>query len=388
MDKQTNSPSLFRRLVTFLITAALVLGAVFLVANWQNLNIDSIRRWWAYRSLARGESGQVESFSYDGGVSSRFGRVGDDLLVCSAGGITLYSPSGTVYAQQACSMANPILSASGKAAVVYDAGGSSLYVIRDRAVAFVYTAKSGCPILSASLSAQGLLTVVTQTGGSKSSVTVYGSDFQPKFGVELSSRLVTDAILSPDGSTLALATAGQTNGIYDSRIAFYSLSRQAEQHEPDYVFSLGGDPVLKLSWPSGALRVLDESALTFVNPDGTQAGRYEFSWRCLKGFSLDGESACALLLGKARAGTDAQLITVDLTGQELGQMDVDRQVLSLSCAGRYLSVLFADSFAIYSDDLKPYHTTEDVRTARKALQREDGSALLISNESVRLYLPE
>ena len=42
MDKTKHS--LPRRVLTFLLTAVLVLGSVFLVANWQKLNFDFIRR--------------------------------------------------------------------------------------------------------------------------------------------------------------------------------------------------------------------------------------------------------------------------------------------------------------------------------------------------------
>lgn len=387
MDKSAKK-NLLLRVLAFLVTAALILGAVFLVANWQKLNFDYLRRWWAYRSLDRNEQGEVESYSYAGGINSAFGRVGDDLLVCSSGSIHLYSPSGTAYVEQTCSMSTPILSTAGNAGLVYDAGGSTLYVFRDRALAFTFTSQEGYSILAASLSAQGRLTVVTQASGVKGSVKVYDSSFELVFGVDLSSRFVTDAILSPDGTTLALATAGQTGGIYDSQISFYSLSRSEGEHAPDAVCSLGSNTVLKLSWPSQPLRVLGEEALIFVNADGTQAGSYSYDWRYLKGYSLDGEASCALLLGRARAGTAADLVTVDLSGQETASLLMEQQVLSLSASGRYLSVLTVDGLTIYQDALTVYHTTEDLSGARKVLQRSDGSVTLIAPDAARLYLPD
>lgn len=387
MDKD-GKKSLLPRILAFLVTAALILGAVFLVSNWRQLNFDAIRRWWAYRSLQRNEAGQVESYSYDGGVNSSFGRLGDDLLVCSAGGIRLYSPSGSVYVEQLCTFSNPVLSVGGGAGLVYDAGGSTLYVFRDRKLAFTFTSQEGYSILSASLNAQGRLTVVTQASGVKGSVKVYDNAFELVFGVDLSSRFITDALLSPDGATLALATSGQTGGIYDSQILFYAVSRSAGDHDPDAVCSLGNNVVLKLNWPSQPLRVLGEESLSFVNTDGTLAGSYSFDWRYLKGFSLEGDSFCTLLLGKARAGTTADLVTVDLTGQETASLPMEQQILSLSAAGRYLSVLTVDELTIYRDGLETYYTSEEVQGVRKLLQRPDGSVTLISAEATRLCLPD
>ena len=85
--KEKRNP--FLRFLAFLVTLALVLGAVFLVANWQKLNFDAVKRYFTYRSLVKNESGQAESYSYDGGISSSFARLGDDLLVCSASGIQI-----------------------------------------------------------------------------------------------------------------------------------------------------------------------------------------------------------------------------------------------------------------------------------------------------------
>jgi len=388
-SQDKKGPGLIRRALTFLLTAALVLGAVFLVANWQKLNFDSVRRYFTYRSLERDESGQASSFLYSGGSSSSFLPLGEDLLVYSPGSVRLYSATGGVYFDENHTLTNPVLSAGGSAGLVYDMGGEVLLVYRDREQVFSLTPEKGHSILSASLSAQGLLTVVTQASGVKGVVTVYDSGFQPKMTVSLSSRFITDALLSPDGSVLALATAGQSGGVFDSQIAFYRLDRPAGSSEPDATCSLGNDVVLGLAWPSGPLRVLGEGKLSFVETTGAQAGSFSYGGRYLKGYSLDGEGSCALLLGKYRAGSATELVTVDTAGSQMATLVPGDQVLSLSTAGRYLSVLTANSLTIYSGSFEePYHILTELQGARKVLQRGDGSVLLISEESARLYLPD
>lgn len=388
MDKEEKRPSRLRRVLAFLLTAALVLGSVFLVANWQKLNFDFIRRYFAYHSLKRNEHGQVESFSYDGGLNSSFIRVGGDLLVCSAGGVRLYSESGAAYVDQVCALANPVLASSGDTALVYDAGGRDLFVYKDHALAFSLNASEGHTLLAASLSAQGRLVTVTQQSGVKGSVTVYDESFQPSWGVNLSSRFVTDAILSPDGNTLAVLTAGQTAGVYDSQISLYSQNHAAGDSTPDAVCSLGNNAALKVAWPSGPLRVLGETALCYVGADGTLSGSYAYAFRYLKGFSLEGDGFSTLLLGKYRAGTEAELVTVGTDGEVIASLPLDQQILSLSSAGRYLSILTADGLSTYTSDLKLYHSSADLPGTRKILQRPDGTVTLLGDENARLYLPD
>ena len=274
MEEQKKNP--FLRVLAFLLTAVLLLGTVFLIANWQKLNFDFIRRWYAYRSLAKNESGQVESYRYIGGVHSSFVQLGDDLLVCSESGVRLYSPAGTAYVDQASALSHPFVATGGSAALVYDAGGSDLFVYQDREQVFSYTAEGGHSILYASLSAQGQLVLVTQASGLKGEVTVYDSAFEPLFGLKISSRFITGAELSPDGRTLALATSGQNGGIYDSQIAFYGFPRAPEDTEPDAVCSLGNNTTLGLNWAAEPLRVLGENALSFVSSDGSLDGSYSY----------------------------------------------------------------------------------------------------------------
>ena len=150
--------------------------------------------------------------------------------------------------------------------------------------------------------------------------------------------------------------------------------------------SLGNNTILRLSWTGGPLRVLGENALCFVDESGTLAGSYSYGQRVLKGYSLDGD-ACALLLGKYRAGTSADLVMVDAAGEELASRSMEEQVLSMSSAGKYLSVLTADGLTIYTGALEPYHTAAGLQGARRVLQRADGSVTLISPETARLYLP-
>ena len=162
--------------------------------------------------------------------------------------------------------------------------------------------------------------------------------------------------------------------------------RAPEDTEPDAVCSLGNNTTLGLNWAAEPLRVLGENALSFVSSDGSLDGSYSYGRRVLKGFSLEGDS-CTLLLGKYRAGTSADLVMVGASGKELASQDMDQQVLSMSSAGRYLSVLTADGLTIYSGTLDLYHSTTNLQGARRVLQRRDGSVTLISGETARLYLP-
>lgn len=380
-------PNLFVRFLAFLVTLALMVGAVVLVVNYDKLNFDSIKRWFAYRNLDRSESGQSESFTFEGSDSSQFAVLDGNLLVCSGKDIRLYSGSEQVNLDQTVSMQNPVVDTVGNAALVYDTGGQSLFVYRDQAEAFSLSLEEDQQLLAASMNAQGWLVVVSQESGYKGIVTVYDNTFSPQIQLHLSSRFVMDAVLSPDSKSVALLTLGLSENAFESRIDFYQLNRTEEETEPDWTCPVGGDVILSMRWDNRGIWALGETSLSILSSDGEVTGSCNYGDLYLKGFSLDGDGTAVLLLGKFRAGTSAELWVVTPDGQTQTRLSIEEQVLSLSAAGRYIALLTADRLDIYNQDLEIYSTLEGTQGAQTVLQQSDGSAMLIDSTTARLYVP-
>ena len=376
-------PSLLFRLLAFLLTLALLLGAVAAVVYRDRLNFDGIRRWFLYRSLERSDSGQASSFRYESSGREGFSAVGNDLLVWSSAGARLYSTGGVEYFSDPLSLTAPMADARGDAAVVYDAGGHVLRVYRDREILFSLDTGAGAEILSARMGPGGMWTLVAPETGFKGVVTVYDGD-TPLTGVRISSRFVMDGILSDGGETVAVLTIGQEGSAFESTLDLYSVQ---EGEAPFASVSLGNNAVLELAASGGSFWALGESALDIVSQDGASSASYSYGGEHLKDFSLGGDGCAALLLGKYRAGSAASLVTVDAAGTVLGALDLEEQVLDLSAAGRYVGVLTASGLTLYTQDLEVYQVLEDTMGARNVVLREDGTAFLVGNETARLYVP-
>ena len=345
-------PNIVVRLLAFLLTLALVLGAVALVAFRDKINLDSLKRYITYRTLETGDDRQPTSFRLESGGKGGCLGVGDDLLVYSASGARLFSVSGVEYLTESVLLTTPVADGAGSAAVVYDAGGYALRVLSDRSTVLETSAAQGHEILSARLNAAGRLTVTSREPGYKGSVTVY--------------------------------TAGQTDDAFDSALALYHL----DEDTPYASCSLGGSAVLDLKYDADSFWALGDEALSIVQLDGSLAGQYDYGGRYLKAFSLGGDRSATLLLGKYRAGSGATLLTVDAAGQELAALELDDQVLDLDAAGRYVAVLTAGRLDLYTRDLELYASLDTTGGARDVVLRSDGTAWLITGETARLFIPE
>ncbi len=386
-----------RRIIVFLVLLVAVLGAVSAVVFRDSLNLDSIKRWFHYRSLVLSDSGQAESFLYGGDLSDTFAILDGDLLVCSPNNISLYSGSGTCYVDQSVTMDTPVVDTNGSLAVVYDAGGCSLYILGQREL--IWSAadlqdilsdgserSDSFAILSARLNRSGQLTVVTQSGGYRGVVTLFDSSYQRMVDVNLSSAYVMDAALSDNGRDLAIVTIGQDNGAFATTLSLYALNTTAAgAFTPDHTLSLGACVVLDTNYTSTEVWALGNRGLDIVTGDGS-ATHVDWSDRYLKRYTLSGDGLAVALLGKYRAGSQAELWVVDQQGQ-CNTLELNEQVLAVSAAGRYIAVLTGDRLDIYTADLTLYSSLDGTQGARNVLLMSDGSAILISAESAGFYVP-
>lgn len=383
-EKKRKKPRFITRLLLFLLALILLLAAVTAVVFRDRLNVDNIKRWFHYRSLVLSDSGQAESFPYDGDLTDTFASLDGDLLVCSRNAISLYSGSGTRYVSQSVSMDNPVVDTNGSLAVVYDAGGDELYVLGQRQL--VWTAEGLESILSAHLNRNGQLTVVTQSGGYRGKVTVYDTTYQPMVSVNLSSAFVMDAALSDDGKTLSILTVGQEDGTFSSTLSLYTLNTAGSgDFIPDLTSSLEGNVIIATRHTADYVWSLGDQGLDITDHKG---GTLSIDWsnRYLKRYTLDGDNFAAALLGLYRAGSQAELCTVDGDGHRR-TVEYSEQVLSLAAAGRYVAVLTGDRLDIYTSDLTLYDSLEGTQGARTVLLMDDGSAILISADTASFYVP-
>lgn len=378
------------RLVLFLVALAMVLGAVSLVLFRDKLNMDTLRRWFTYRSLSLSDSGQAESFRYSGTVNDVFADLNGDLLVCTGNAISLYSGSGTQYIDKQVSMAAPAVDVCGSSAVVYDAGGSELYVFRQRTPAFSLNCEGS--LLSAHLNNAGYLTVVSQESGYRGVVSVYDRQGNTKASLRLSSAYIMEAVLADDCSTLSVITIGQESGSFISILSVYDLSSIPMDEtiydvSPSATTQLGNSVILALRQMDNSVFALGDRGAHILDSSATLAGSVDWSDLYLKNYSLTGDGFAVALLGKYRAGSQSILYTIDDKGILTGTLALEEQILSLSSAGQYFAVLTADRLDIYTNTMELYSSLSGTQGARKVLLRADGSAMLISADSARLYVP-
>ena len=370
-----------RGFLLFLLTLVAVLGVVMFAAYRDGTGFDVLRRYLNYGGAEKAGSEAV--YNFDASSSNRFAVLGDRLVVLSDTRLRVLNASGGEVWSTAVSMTAPALESGGGKAVAYDVGGTALYVVDQNGEVFSLTATEEEPLISASLNEEGWLAVTAKMKGYKGCVRVYDSDMEEVFRFRSSRRFLTDAWVAGKGEALAAVTLGQENGTFVSNVVLYRLTEE----EPYGNYDITDGLVADIGWVDGKFAAVSDTSLTFADIKGELEGSFGYKGAHLREYDLHGDGFAAVLLNRYQSGSVGRLVTVGADGTELGSLEVSEEVQEISAAGRYLAVLYLDRLVIYNQALETYASLKGTESARGVLMRTDGSALLLSSESAKLFLP-
>lgn len=392
-DGEENEPKKSRKrrgFGVFFLTLVIVLLVVLAAAYRDGTGLDALHRYFSYGSSEKVGGDTV--YDYDASSKNHFAALGDRLVVLSDISLKILDQDGGEVWSTPVNMAAPALSQGGGKVVAYDVGGTELYVLdqdgevilRDQNGEEVTEAASETePLISAALNENGWLAVTTKKKNYKGWVDVYDNSMERVFVFRSSVRFVEDAYVTNDGGYLAAVTLGQENSVFVSNIVLYDLTKE----DPVADYDISDGLVIAIGQQDGKLVTVSDNCLTFANTKGEVSAAYSYQGAYLREYDISGDGFTTLLLNRYQSGSVGRLVTVDTDGEELGSLDVNGEIQSISAAGRYLAVQYIDSLVVYNQALEVYASLKGTDDAKEALMRPDGSVLLLSSESASLFLP-
>ena len=373
---QTLKTSLTRRQrVILLIIAAVILFGLLAATVFRDNATTALRRL----TYAEGK----DDFSHNAQFNSLFLGVDDNLLVCTQTQIQVFSPTGTVELKESVNMTSPALNTAGEYTVVYDVGGQQLKVIQGEKLVNKLELPAEESLICATVNDKGWVAVTSKVSGYKAVVTVYNPSFESVLSIRLSSRYISDAVVTPDCRGVYLISPGQAGGAFENTLLYYTFS---SREEPTKTLSLGSNVVLSIL-SSGKCWILGDQSLLILDSSGVITASYDYEGQYLKMGSLQGDDFAALLLSRSSSGSAGTLVTVDDNGKEYGRLTLDGQTSALAAQGHDVAVLTTGEIITSDRKLNKYRSEPNQRGIRNIALYEDGSAALVSSATVSLYFP-
>ena len=349
-----------------ILTVLLVFLAILVFVFRDELTGEGIRRAFGRETSVNPAR---EAFTYETGTEQVFARAGEGLAVASSSSAQLLNAKGQTVFKQAVSFDLPAVFACEELALFCDLAGTGC-IVADAEGESRTPDTGGHEILTASMNENGWFTVVTEEPGYKGLVSVYDPACGKHYEWWSGTGYVLKAEVSPDNKTLAVLTVEQTG----TMLRFFALNSETALSE----LCLAETLVYDLSYlDASTVRAVGDEGLYVVNRDGTIRSRYALDGRYLLDYDFGSTSFTALFVSDYRGGAGGTLLTLDSRCEVLGSQELERDVVSMSAAGRELLVMTGGGLTQYDSALVSRYSNETLMTARRAILRPSGDILLL-----------
>lgn len=353
------------------------------------LNLDNVVRFFRYMGL-RNKTG-YGSVTFDAGSSNGYAAFGGGLLVSNEGGMVLYDLEGEQKAVIQASLPTPILLSGSEISLCYSPGSSCMIAMDDDGKPVLDQAQTG-EILDADVTDDGCIAYLMTQTGYKSVATVLNQNQEAMFRFSSRTRYLNACSISEGGEKLAVATLGEENSLFCSGVAIFRTDRAvSDLNDPDssvVQVNLGNQIIYDLEFlDSTHLCAIGQNELMFLDTDGTLLERVSLSEKTIVDYAFSSDGYCAFVFENQISGMNQSLVTFDEEGQILGELRPAETILDISANEKYVTMLTGRELQIYNQNLNLYYQTSDVNEAISVCARDDGTALLISYSSAKLFIP-
>ena len=331
--------------LSLVVTAALAYVTITLASGNEIAALTRIRDVFSNREPVP----VADALYFDVGKKRVFADLDGGIAAAGTLGIQVLDNGGAETLIEPFRMASPAISSAGGRAVAYDIGGTEVRVFNETEV--IAALQTQGAIVSAAINQNGwfCLSEMPETGGHKSVVTVYDNRGRGAYRAYSGEGYVLSAVLSSDNKSVAalrLTDAG-------SEIVFYSLNRE----DPVGSYELPGGLIFDIRYIGGGnVLAFSTDGLIVVDRNAEGTERYGFEGKRLGSCSADGGFITLHLLDYA-VGHSGRLVTLDERGRVLGELDIQREVVSISAKDGRLAVLWGDGLTVYDSELNEMPAT-------------------------------
>ena len=337
------------RLLRYLVLVVLVLFAVFSMAIYKNdITFDNFRYLMRYVEFTSpGSSFGDGNISFSASSDSHFAMVDGVLAKTTKKDIVTYDMNGKKLLSEDFSLQNPVAVDNGDYLLIYDFGGTNLYLYNS--FSCVFEKKLPNVIDYAYLSDDGAFAVITSEKNYSGGVVAYDSNFKHIFTFMHPASRVTDVCFDGKSGALACATTDVQNGQFLSEILVFDTKSLAEEVKSSTQIS--GELPLNMFCADENFAVMTDKGIHIFDDECNDVSFFDFGYDtpCAI-FRFD--DSFAVSLKSAVASTDTKLVLLSYSGQLLLEKNFSSEISHVSKGGDRIFVLDPAELSVYtmSDD--------------------------------------
>ena len=239
----------------FLLVVFLIFSLTFLRGD---ITLENLRYLLKFISFTNTETSiTATKINYASGDPNRLELFIGDLCTLSPSGYALYDSRGNQIMSESISYASPVLKASDRFTLCYDLDGAEFTLLNT--FTKLYEGTTEYPITDGTIADNGSFAIASSSREYRTAVTMYDSDFEAVSRIYKNDHLMA-LEYKPDGSHLAVMTAGAEGGEFYTRVELIAPSSDSA------LASCALDGLgYSLYFMDGGITVITDEGICFLN---------------------------------------------------------------------------------------------------------------------------
>ncbi len=377
-DEKKQRADRLRWLLLFAVLLLLIVLVLWFLLS-RSTKLDGIKRFFRYL----GRDDDFGRFSYDAYGQCSYTLIDNSFALATPNGLTLYDAAGEKTARLSFQLTAPALKANGDLLLLYDVGGTALYVYEDDGTA-CYALTLPAAIYDADLTEDGECSVLYTGSDCRAVLEVYGKDGKLRYRRKSKQQYLSSCALSPDAGAVALIALGQQETAFQSEVCIYPI----DGSDADAALLLGDELPSALHYSDEEhLCAVGENSLFFLTQEGELLHSYRPENDALLFCRFGSDGYVSALYDTFSGQNRYRLLLFTPDGEAVAATSLQEPPLDVSTAGHYTAVLTENKLFIYDRSLGLCSSTDNAGYSH-TLARTDGTALLFGDGAAVLFIPK
>lgn len=335
-NKKKNKKSSLRRIIIIFALVCLI-GATAYTAV-------SIIRTKENAEVTRGElKDENILMTVDNAQLSKGFALSDGNVVVTTNSFISFKSDGTIRATDKLGYAKPVVKTADNKYLVFERS-TGKYAILNRS-GVVYHNDAGSEIVNGDISKSGNYAIITRKTQASTVLNVYSSSNKLLFSWECTDEYLNLVALSPNGKTVAVATAGVKNGEAYSKVLYFYIDSSDIEGEMEYA----GENIYAMKFTGNKeVGVVTDLSYMIVDLKELKSNVISYDYDILSGFFFNDNSNIAVL--KQEFGTlDKTILTVtNSNGENIFEKEFSNNVIDFKIDKKNVYVMTMGEIHIYS----------------------------------------
>lgn len=335
-NKKKNKKSSLRRIIIIFALVCLI-GATAYTAV-------SIIRTKENAEVTRGElKDENILMTVDNAQLSKGFALSDGNVVVTTNSFISFKSDGTIRATDKLGYAKPVVKTADNKYLVFERSTGKYAILNRSGVA--YHNDAGSEIVNGDISKSGNYAIITRKTQASTVLNVYSPSNKLLFSWECTDEYLNLVALSPNGKTVAVATAEVKNGEAYSKVLYFYIDSSDIEGEMEYA----GENIYAMKFTGNKeVGVVTDLSYMIVDLKELKSNVISYDYDILSGFFFNDNSNIAVL--KQEFGTlDKTILTVtNSNGENIFEKEFSNNVIDFKIDKKNVYVMTMGEIHIYS----------------------------------------